>query len=120
MFHHRAFAQGGPAAFGSDLGAQFLLELRVLADMQAPPVPKLGVGALWAYQTRIAGTRRKLHSPPWGHRHRHATRTGDHALHKVQTKGVFGEVIPALGLGASNDVHALRSPLGNPRTRHVA
>jgi hypothetical protein len=48
MFHRRAFAQGGPAAFCADLGSQFLLELLVLADMQAPPVPKLCVRALWA------------------------------------------------------------------------
>jgi len=48
MFHRRAFAQGGPAAFRSDRGLRFLLELLILAAMQAPPVPKRGVRALWA------------------------------------------------------------------------
>ena len=48
MFHCRAFTQRGPAAFRSDRGSQFLLELLALAAMQAPPVPKLGVRALWA------------------------------------------------------------------------
>lgn len=46
--HHRACAQGGPAACRADRGSQFLLEWLVLAAMQAPPVPKLGVRALWA------------------------------------------------------------------------
>jgi hypothetical protein len=120
MFHRRAFAQGGPAAFRSDLGSPFLLELLVRADRQTPPVPQLCVRALGAYQTRITGTRRTLDGPPWDHRHRHATRTGDHRLPKVQTKVVFGEEGPALGPGASHDVHALRRPLGHSRTRHGA
>ena len=64
MCHRRAFAQGGPAAFRSDLGSQFLLERLVRADMQAPPVPKLCVRARCAYQTRITSTRRKLDGPP--------------------------------------------------------
>lgn len=38
----------------------------------------------------------------------------------VYTKVVYGEEIPALEQGTSNDVHALHRPLGHPRTRHIA
>jgi hypothetical protein len=46
MLHRCAFAQGSPSAFGLDLGAELLLELLVLADGQAPAVPKPGGGTL--------------------------------------------------------------------------
>jgi hypothetical protein len=99
MFHRRAFAQGGPAALRSELGSQFLLERLVLADMQASPVPKLGVGARCAYPTRITGTRRKLHSPPWGHRHRHAPGQATIPCTQSRPKSVLAKRSPPWGQG---------------------
>src|SRR5215475_15594106 len=67
-FHRRAFAQGGPAAVGLHLGPQLLLELRVLADGQAPAWPEPGFGTLPTHRTRGTRAGRTLGVPPWAHR----------------------------------------------------
>jgi hypothetical protein len=57
MFHRRAFPQRGPAALGPELRAQLGLELLILPDGQAPPLPDPGSGAPRADWTRVTGTR---------------------------------------------------------------
>jgi hypothetical protein len=119
-FHRRVFAQGGSAAFRAALGLPLLRERIVRAEMQTPPVPTLCVRARGAYQPRITGTRRTLDGHPGDHRPRHATRTGNQRRPKVQPPVMFGAEGPALGPGASHDVHTLHRPRGHSRTHPVA
>ena len=60
MFNRSAFAQGGPATLRLHLRAQLLLELFVLADAQASPLPVRGFGTLSAQGARITRRSRKL------------------------------------------------------------
>jgi hypothetical protein len=68
MFHYSAFAQGSPATLRLHLRAQLLLELFVLADAQASPVPVRGSGTLSTQGARIVRRRRTLGLPAWDHR----------------------------------------------------
>ena len=88
MLNSRPLAQRRPAAFGPELGAQFLLELLILADGQGPAMPDLGGGALRSLGTCITGTRRKLDGPAWDHRHGMVAWTGDRPMGEVE-----GEVV---------------------------
>ena len=85
MLHRCSFAQRGASALGFDLGAELVLELFVLTDMQASPLADPGCGALRSLWTPITGAGGKLGVFAWDHRHGLATRTGD--LSRAQSPG---------------------------------
>src|SRR5215831_16408402 len=114
MFHRRAFAQGGPAAFGFHLGPQLLLELLVLADGQAPALPEPGFATLPTHRTRVTRAGRKLGVPPWDHRHGLAVGTSARAVLEVQRAGGLAEPRPAWRPGAGHAGDTRRRPLGQP------
>src|ERR671925_524169 len=120
MLHRRAFPQRGPAALGPDLRAQLVLELFILPDGQAPPLPDPGSRAPRADWTRVTGTGQKLGVLAWDHWHGMAVWTGDRPVCEVQGKVLLGEQGAALRPGTGNDIHTLRRPLGYPWARHVA
>src|SRR5262245_17213633 len=120
MFNRSAFAQGSPATLCLHLRAQLLLELFVLADAQASPLPVGGFGTLRAPGARIARHSRKLGIPAWDHRDALAARTGHLHPRKVQCEIMFGKKRPTLRPRTGNNVYALRRPLGNPWAGHVA
>src|SRR2546426_4309323 len=111
VLNRGAFTQRGASALGLDLGAELVLELFVLTDMQAPALADPGCGALRSLRTRITGACRKLGVFAWNHWHGLTTRTGDRPMRKVQSEVVLGEECPALRPRAGNDVHALLGPL---------
>src|SRR6516165_12042665 len=119
MLHRGAFAQRGASAFGFDLGAQLVLELFVLTDMQASPLPEPGFGALRSLWTPSTGAGGELGVFAWDQRHGLASRTGDHPVRKVQGEVVLREECPALGPGAGDDGDTLRGPLRNAWAGHV-
>src|SRR5919109_3151325 len=120
MLHRRAFPQRGRAALGPDLRAQLVLELFILPDGQAPPLPDPGSRAPRADWTRVTGTGQKLGVLAWDHWHGMAVWTGDRPVCEVQGKVLLGEQGAALRPGTGNDIHTLRRPLGYPWARHVA
>src|SRR5688500_13907040 len=91
MFNRGAVTQGSPATLRLYLGAQLLLELFVLADAQASPVPVRGCGTLRAQGAYITRRRRKLDMPAWAHRETLTTRTGHLHPRKVQREIIFGK-----------------------------
>src|SRR5918992_6334659 len=119
MFNRGAFAQGSPATLRLHLRAQLLLELFVLADPQASPLPARGFRTLSAQGARITRHSRKLDMPAWDQRDALATRTGHLHLRKVQSEIVFGKKWPNLRPRTGDNVHALLRPLGNPWASHV-
>src|SRR5215470_2886506 len=111
MCHRCSFAQRGASAFGFDLGAQLVLELFVLTDMQAAPLAKPGFGALRSLWTTITGAGGELGVCAWDHRHGLASRTGNHPVRKVQGEVALREACPALWPGAGYDEDPLLGPL---------
>src|SRR6266436_1293928 len=119
VLHRRAFAQRGPSALRLYLGAQLLLERLGLADAEASALPALRFGALRSHRTRVTGTGWNVDVPAHSHRKRLAVRTGDAHVCKINRALLFGEQCAAWRPRPSNDGHARRRPLGNPRARHV-
>jgi hypothetical protein len=54
MLHRRPFTQRGPAAFGPELGAQFLLEDWLMAGLQGSEVH--GCAYSWSRAPRVFAT----------------------------------------------------------------
>jgi hypothetical protein len=91
--------------FDSDLRhlGPLLLELFVLADTQASPVPGRGFGTLSAHGARIARRRRTGHLHP---------RTVQHAI-------MLSKKRPTVRPRTCDNVYALLRPLGHPWAGHV-
>jgi hypothetical protein len=112
------FAQRGPATLRLHLRAQLLLELFVLADAQASPLPVRGFGTLSAQGARLTRRSRKLGMPAWDHRNALATRTSHRHPRQVQREIMLGKKRTTLRPRTCEDVHALLRPLGHPWAGH--
>src|SRR5262245_36255940 len=119
MFNRGAFAQGSPATLRLHLGAQLLLELFVLADAQASPLPVRGCGTLRTQGARITRRSRELDMPAWDHRDTLAPRTSHLHPRKVQREIMLGKKRTDLRPRTCDNVHALLRPLGNPWAGHL-
>src|SRR6266853_2717823 len=119
VLHCGSFAQRGPSALGLHLGAQFLLELRIFTDVQASALPECGFRALGAQGTHGTCRRRKLGSLAWDQGDGLSTGTGHLQSGKVQGELLLGEKRTDVWPGASDNVHALLCPLGDPLAGHV-
>src|SRR5256712_1823598 len=113
------FAQRGPSSLGLYLGAQFLLERLIFADVQASALPERGFRALGAQGTHVTRRRRKLGILAWDQGDGLSTGTGHLHSCKVQAELLLGEKRTDLWPGASDNVHTLLCPLGDPRAGHV-
>ena len=118
MFHRRPFAPRGPSALGVALRTPLRLERLVLAEGQAPPVPRTGGGARRAQRTGIAGTGRKLGGRAWDQWHGVAVGTGDGSAGAGQAAGLLRAQDTAVGPGAGTHVDARRGPAGHLRAGH--
>ena len=119
VLYRRPFAERGPATLRLHLRAQLLLELFVLANAQASPLPMRGFGTLSAQGARITRRSRKLHLPAWDHRDALATRTRHLHPRKVQREIMLGKKRTDVRPRPCDDRHALLRPLGNPWAGHV-
>src|SRR4030095_903420 len=119
MLNCCSFAQRGASTLGFDLGAEHVLELFVLTDMQASPLAEPGCGAVCSLWTPITGVCGKLGVFAWDHRHGLAPRTGEHSVRTVQGEVILIEECPAWRPGAGHDVDALLSPLRHAWAGHV-
>ena len=99
MFNRRAFAQGSPATLCLHLRAPLLLELFVLAEAQASPLPGRGFGTLRAQGARLARRRRTLGMPAWDHRDALATGQVPCILAKSSVKSCLVKSGPLGGQG---------------------
>src|SRR5215813_7856425 len=119
VLHRRPFPERGPSTPRLHLGAQLLLKLLILADAQTSALSMGGFGTLGSQGTRVTRCRRKLGRLAEDHRDGLATRTGHLHPRKVQDESILREKRTALRPGASDNVHALLRPLGNPWAGHV-
>src|SRR5262245_39026110 len=119
MCNRGAFAQGSPATLRLHLGAQLLLELFVLADAQAAPLPVCGFGTLRAQGARSTRRSRKLDMPAWDHRDTLAPRTGPLHPREVQREIRLGKKRTDLRPRTCDTGHALLRPLGNPWAGYI-
>jgi hypothetical protein len=82
-------------------------------------VPERGFGALGAPGPPVTRRRRKLGGLAWDHGHGVSTGTGPPQSCDVQGELLCGAKRTDLRPGASENVPALRRPLGHPRAAHV-
>jgi hypothetical protein len=114
VLHRGPFAQRGPSSLGLHRGAQLLLERRICTDVQASALPERGCRALGAQGTPVTRRRRTLGILAWDQGDGVSTGTGH--LHSCKGQGelLLGEKRTNLWPGASDHVHALLGPLGDP------
>src|SRR5712691_7472683 len=120
VLYRRPFPERGPSTLRLHLSSQLLLERLVLADAQASALSVGGCGALGSQGTRVTRRRRKLGLLAGDDGDGLATRTGYLHTRKVQGEIMLREKRTNLRPGASDNVHALRGPLGNPWAGHVS
>src|SRR6516165_41450 len=120
VLHRCPFPERGPSTLRLHLGSQLLLELFVLADAQASALPAHGFGTLGSQGTRVTRRRRELSMLAGDHGDALAPRTGHLHPRKVQGEIILREKRTNLWPGASDNVHALRRPSGNPWAGHVS